>query len=99
MRARRILVAVLAMAFLAVASQLFAEEAKLDFSPGAGVKEILKDQVGKRVSVRLDAGEDLEGTVTKVGDQLVHISKLSRKDFYDAVVRIDRINAVIIKAR
>ncbi len=99
MATRRIVAAVLAAAFLLVASQLFAEEAKLDFGAGAGVKEILKDQVGKRVTVRLDAGEDLEGTVTKVGDQLVHISKLSRKDFYDAVVRIDRINAVIVKVR
>ena len=99
MAARRLVVAVLALAFSLMASHSFAEEARFDLNPGAGIKDILKDQTGKRVSIRLEAGEELEGTVTKVGDQLVHISRLSRRDFYDAVVRIDRISAVIIKAR
>jgi small nuclear ribonucleoprotein (snRNP)-like protein len=95
----RIVVAVLTLAFCLMASQIFAEEAKFDLTTGAGIKDILKDQTGKRVSIRLDAGEEMEGTVTKVGDQLVHISKLSRRDFYDAVVRIDKISAVILKVR
>ena len=97
MTARRILVAVFILAFCLLTAQLFAEDTKFDIN--AGIREILKDQVGKRVSIRLDAGEDLEGTVLKVGDQLVQISKLSRRDFYDALVRIDRINAIIIKVR
>jgi len=97
MTARRILVAVFILAFCLLTAQLFAEDTKFDINDG--MREILKDQVGKRVSIRLDAGEDLEGTVLKVGDQLVQISKLSRRDFYDALVRIDRINAIIIKVR
>ena len=95
----RIVVAALALVFCLMITDGSAEEGKFDLNAGAGVKDILKDQVGKRVSIRLDAGEDMEGTVTKVGDQLVHISKLSRRDFYDAVVRIDKINAVIIRVR
>jgi hypothetical protein len=34
-----------------------------------------------------------------VGNFLVHISKLSGKEFYDAVVSIDKISAVRMKMR
>jgi hypothetical protein len=55
--------------------------------------------VGKRVAIRTGTGEPLEGMVTKVGSHLVNISRLSGKDFYDAMVVIDRIDAVILKVR
>jgi hypothetical protein len=76
-----------------------AEEIKLDVKPSAVIRDILTDAVGKRVIVRLVSGEELEGTVIKVGDNLVHLAKLSRRDFYDAVVRIDTISAVILRVR
>jgi len=63
------------------------------------IKDVLLENTGKRVILRLESGEPLEGTVIKVGDSVVHISKLSGKDFYDAVVRIDRISAVIFRVR
>jgi hypothetical protein len=80
-------------------SEIFAEEVKFELNAQFGVKEILMSQTGKRVSVRTDSGEALEGTITKVGDQLLHISKLSGRDFYDAVVRIDKIISVVMKVR
>lgn len=78
---------------------LFAQEVKFQLNKGHGMKEILASYEGKRVAVRLDSGEEVEGIVTTVGDQLVHFSKLSKRDFYDAVVRLDKINAVIFRAR
>jgi hypothetical protein len=68
-------------------------------SSAATVKDVLSENIGKRVIVRMDTGDNLEGTVNKVGDSLVHISKISGKDFYDSVVRIDKISAVIFKVR
>ena len=68
-------------------------------SAAATVKDVLSENIGKRVTVRMDAGDSLEGTVNKVGDSLVHISKITGKDYYDAAVRIDQINAVIFKVR
>ncbi|TAN37871.1 MAG: hypothetical protein EPN25_14950 [Nitrospirae bacterium] len=82
-----------------VTADLFAAEGPFELNAGYSIKEVLTAQVGKRVSVRTDAGETFEGTVTRVGDHLLHISKLSGKDFYDAVVRIDRINSVVLKVR
>lgn len=77
-----------------------AEEPKFELkSPAVTIKDILLENIGKRLILRLETGENLEGTVSKVGDSVVHIAKLSGKDFYDAVVRIDRISAVIFKVR
>jgi hypothetical protein len=84
---------------LALSQNLFAQEVKFELNKDYGIKEILTGYVGKRVAIRLDAGEELEGIVSSIGDHLVHISKLSKRDFYDALVRIERINAVIIRVR
>ena len=100
MSLRRMIFGVFVLAIcLSFSQDLFAQEMKFELNKGFGVKEILAGYQGKRVALRLDGGEELEGTITTVGDQLVHIAKLSKKDFYDAVIRIDKINAVIFRAR
>ena len=63
------------------------------------VKSTLLKQMGKRVSLNLQSGVELSGTVTTVSDSLVHLTELSGKDFYDAIVRLDGIQAVIIRVR
>lgn len=100
MRIRRMIVAVLFFVIIFGSFEiLLAQEVKFELNKGFGMKEILTGYQGKRVALRLDGGEEMEGTVTTVGDQLVHLSKLSKRDFYDAVVRIDKIDAVIFRAR
>lgn len=78
---------------------LSAQEKSYELRSAATVKDILLENIGKRVIVRMDTGDNLEGTVNKVGDGLVHIAKISGRDFYDATVRIDKISAVIFKVR
>jgi|GEM_PF-1618198 len=100
MNVRKMIVAVFIVVICLGFSQIvLAQEMKFELNKGFGMKEILASYEGKRVAIRLDGGEELEGVVTTVGDQLVHFSKLSKRDFYDAVVRIEKINAVIIRAR
>ena len=93
-----IVVVAIAALFLTVQITAAAEEGTA-FNAFIGMKENLLLNVGKRISVRLTAGEAIEGTIVKVGDQSVHLSKLSGRDYYDAIVRIDRIEAIIFKAR
>ena len=100
MERKRWMVAGWALVFFFMFSPLLlAQEVKFELNKGYGMKEILASYEGKRVAVRLDSGEEVEAIVTTVGDQLVHFSKLSKRDFYDAVVRLDKINAVIFRAR
>ena len=55
--------------------------------------------VGKRISVRNESGDTIDGTIAKVGDHNVQISKLSGKDFSDAIVRIDKRESFTFRAR
>lgn len=97
---KRFQVAVMsAVISLALISGSYAAETPFDLDPQFGVKEVLMTKVGARVTVKTDSGETLEGTVAKVGHHLLHLSKITGKDFYDAVVRIDRITSVVIKVR
>ena len=81
-------------------SVISAAEKGYELKAGAvSIKEVLVENTGKRVILRLESGENLEGTVSRVGDLVVHISKIATRDYYDAVVRIDRISAVIFKVR
>ena len=65
----------------------------------ATVKSVLDAQKGKRVGVLLTTGQELTGVVTSVGATVVHLSELSGREFFDAVVPLDRVSAVIVRTR
>ena len=68
-------------------------------SVSATVKDILLENIGKTVILQMDTGVNMEGIVSKVRKIVVHISNISGGEFYDAVVRIDKISAVLFKVR
>jgi len=63
------------------------------------VEKVLTAQKGRKVTIRLGSGEDLSGTVQEVNGSLVRLSELSGKEFYDAIMAIPRIAAVIVRAK
>ncbi len=63
------------------------------------VSAILTAQKGNRVTIRLQSGEELSGKVVTVGDQVLQLGELSGKEFFDAVIPIGGIAAVIIRVR
>ena len=76
-----------------------AQDAPLEVNADA-IKVNLERQVGKRVRLRLISGQDVEGTVVAVGTAAVHVARLAGgMDFFDAVVRLDQIAAVIVRVR
>ena len=78
---------------------LHADEIAFDVSEPSWVGKTLEHHMGKRVKLKLRSGQEIEGTVAKVGAHAVHVSQLAGMDFYDAAVRLDDISAVIVKAR
>jgi hypothetical protein len=75
-----------------------AQDAALEVNADA-MKVNLERQVGKRVRLRLVSGQDVEGTVVAVGTAAVQIGRLAGMDFFDAVVRLDQIAAVVVRVR
>lgn len=68
-------------------------------SVGASMSENLKGLSGKRVTLYLVGGATLTGTIKAVGDHFVHLEKLDGKDYFDALVAVDRINAIDTRVR
>ena len=66
---------------------------------GDAIKVSLERQVGKRVKLRLVSGQDLEGTVVAVGTAGVHVGRLFGQEFFDALIRLDQIAAVVARVR
>ena len=69
------------------------------YDVGASLVDNLRTLVGKRVYVTLDSGKVFAGTVKEVGDHLLHLEKLDRKDFFDGLIRIDSIGAIDTRFR
>lgn len=54
---------------------------------------------GKTVTVTLASGQTISGVVKEVTNGLLHLERLSQKDFYDALIVVDKIGAVEVRVR
>ncbi len=88
----------LAMLLLIVFAAV-ADDVKFSVGKDDTIRTVLSKQTGKRVTLKLDSGEELSGTVRSAGERVVHLEELSGKDFYDAVIDLEEIAAVIVRVR
>lgn len=80
-------------------SSVFADEQVVDLNSPEAIRHTLEQQTGKRIKLKLQSGQDLEGKVSKVGSNVVVVSELSGMEFFDATVRVDQVDAVIVRVR
>jgi len=73
---------------------------KVKFDVNLSLREMLSKLQGREVVVYLDGGNTLQGYIEAVGSRLVHLTHLAGgKDYYDALIRIETINAIEVRAR
>jgi hypothetical protein len=88
-----------ALILIAIAFGLAAQqETKLTVGKDDTIRSVLSAQVGKRVTLKLDS-EELTGVVRSVGDHAVHLGDLTGREFFDAVVDLDEVSAVLIRVK
>ena len=87
------------IAVLLWAGVALAQDAKLEVRDADTVKSVLERHVGKRVGLVVGPGPELTGVVVKVAGNVVHLSELSGREFFDAVVPLDRVSAVVGRVR
>ena len=80
-------------------STVFAEDPVIDLNSPEAIRQILEQQTGKRVKLKLVSGQEFEGKVSRVGSQAVVVTELSGMEFFDATVRADQIASVIVRVR
>ncbi len=73
--------------------------AKLNIEAKDTVLSVLKRHVGEYLYLQTDSGKEINGKLVFVGKKVVHIEKVSGRDFYDAVIDIDSIEAAMVKVR
>lgn len=64
-----------------------------------GIRALLKEREGKTVTVVLDSGTELTGTVGKIDNGSLKLIQLSGREFYDAVIDLGKVQAVLVRAR
>lgn len=103
LRGRKMLMLVAAGALLTTAPLARSEEKPapaVRFEEADTMAAVLKRLEGRPVKLRLAGqGEEISGKLQKVGKDLVHVSDLTGREFFDAVIRIDQIAAVVAQAR
>jgi len=76
-----------------------ADERKFDVKQGSTMTEVLGALVGAPVDLTLRSGTNLSGKVASVQQNVMVLSELRGKEFYDAVVKIEDISAVSLRVR
>jgi len=93
----RFTIATLLLAALLAGPSAFAQELKV--ASTATVESLVTAQKGKRITVRTRSGQELTGVVREVTPRFVHIGALAGREFFDAVVSLDSVEAVIVRTK
>ena len=99
LRRSALVLALVAAPVAPLAPPAAAQDTKLEVRDADTVKSVLERHVGKRVSLVVASGPELTGTVVKVTANVVHLGELQGREFFDAVVSLDRISAVVVRTR
>jgi hypothetical protein len=87
------------MLALTTSSAMLAEDQSLTVQGNQVLRDNLQKKVGAKVTLQLRGGQEISGKVMEVGETAVHLSELTGKEFYDAVVRLDYISALVVRVR
>jgi len=96
---RTVLLTVCLCALLSLPLTGMAADMNMEISKSDSVITFLERNVGQRVEISLLSGEVLKGKVAAATPQVVHLTELTGKEFYDAVIRSDAIAAVVVRAK
>jgi hypothetical protein len=81
--------------FLAAETPGAAAQLNVDISLDANLAALK----GKMITVTLSSGQSISGVVHDVKNGLLHLEKLSQKEFYDAIIVVSKISAFEVRDR
>jgi len=76
-----------------------AASAELRIAATDSVETVLAAQKDKRVTVRVRSGQEITGTVHNVTGKLVQLGAVAGKEFFDAVVPLEAVEAVLVRTK
>lgn len=76
-----------------------AAESTVDLQPNDNLQAILQRQVGQSIELRMKSGEKIGGKLEKLTEKFALLSQLTGAEYFDAVVVLDNIAAVVVRAK
>jgi hypothetical protein len=76
-----------------------AQAQELVISANDTLQTVIGARRGKPVTLRLTGGQEITGTVRDVSTRLAVLGALSGREFFDAAVPLEKIEAVIVRAK
>jgi len=92
------LLVVMSVMATSIATTAFSEENVFQFGKDKSLQTNLLQFKGKTIEVHLKTGGQLTGKLSEIGTQSILLKELRGKEYYDALIVIDDITAVIFKA-
>ncbi|OGR00202.1 MAG: hypothetical protein A2511_03155 [Deltaproteobacteria bacterium RIFOXYD12_FULL_50_9] len=72
-------------------------KASVEINNSDSMRDLLQRNVGQIVEIRLLSGEILSGRLVRTTPTLLHLSKITGRNYFDAVIRIDHVSAMIVQ--
>ena len=92
-------ISILSIAAAIACAALPAGAAELRVSGNDTIQSVLTAQKGSRVTVRVRSGQDITGVVRDVNARVVQIGAVSGREFFDAVVALEAVDAVFVRTK
>jgi hypothetical protein len=92
----RLLLAVIASSCL-LALPVQAQELKI--TANDTVQTVLGARLGKLVTVRLTGSQEITGTVREASSKLLVLGAISGREFFDAAIPLEKIEAVLVRTK
>jgi hypothetical protein len=89
----------IALGIVTVLASSNATAQELAVSQSDTVQTVAAAQKGKRITLRLRSGQELTGTVKEATPKLVVLTGIQGREFFDAAVPVEMIEAVLVRNR
>ena len=80
-----------------ICTSSFAQD-KAGLQPNATILSVLQGATGRSVELRMQCGEKIGGKVEQVNENVVLLSHLTGADYFDGVVNVKDISAVVTRS-
>lgn len=87
----------LVIVFLLATSAL--AENNIELQPNDTIQSVLQRQIGQPVEFRMKSGEKLGRKLEKLNEKVAHLTQLTGAEYFDAVVVLDHIAAIVVRAK
>src|SRR3954470_18022048 len=85
--------------FTALACATLPAQTKIELQTGDTIPAILQRSAGQAVELRMKSGEKIGGKIDKASDKLVYLPQVTGAEYFDAVVDMSDVAAVIVRAK